>query len=380
MRFRSLSEMKMTALPKNLLVAELLEPRRLLSGLWQGVDVDGDFVSIKLSGAGEFEVFTTEEGLGERIDAIEVWDAGKSSKLKITASKKGGDGFVDVDKIIAAEESLKEIKVDGNLGFLTTDALGKLTVLSSATFDGNQADWLIEGPVKKMRLKGDLEDAIVEVGGSLKKVMIDGDMAAATLMVDGQLRQLRVRGDVAEDSYVYAADDIRRIDIDGFLDLSSIETGGTLRSMVVGFDVLDADIFAVEGTVIETAGFIRVIDVWDWIDESDIIAGPEGIGAVWAYTLADTVIDTPGDLRHVFLDEDDFGMEVDDYFIVEEDLWYWPPFDEGEFDPLRAEDYADNDSFHDEDHDDGYHHGKHHQDDSFFFVSFGRAGFRLSAR
>ena len=381
--------MILTALPINLLVVELLEARRLFSGRWQGVDIDGDYVAIKIMGAGEFDVLTTEEGLGERIDGIEVWDTTDASKLKITARKKGGDGYVDVDEIIATEESLKEIKVDGNLGFLTVDAVRKLTVVSSATFDGNEAEWLIEGRVKKMRLKGDLEDVIVEVGGPIKKVVIDGDITAATLMIDGQLRQLRVRGDMEEDSYVYAAGDIHRIAIDGFLNFSSIETGGALRRMFVGLDVLDADIFAgqsirrltvdgaVEGTVIETVGFVRIIDVWDWINESDIIAGPEGIGAVWAYTLADTVIDTAGDLRHVFLDEDPFSIEIDDYFIVEEDIWYWPPFDEGESDALDVEGYTYDDLFHDDDYYGGYHQDKHHHDDNFFFVSFGGAKLRI---
>ena len=42
------------------LVLEALEPRRLLSGFWSGVDVDGDDIYIELRGPGEFIVYTVE--------------------------------------------------------------------------------------------------------------------------------------------------------------------------------------------------------------------------------------------------------------------------------------------------------------------------------
>lgn len=304
----------MKPIQKNKLNLERLESRQLLSAVWQGNDIDGDKVTIRLRGEGDFDVITSQVGLGKQIETIEVFDTTIKSKLSIKASKRGGDGFVDVGEIAAEGQSLKQIKVDGNLGFLDVNRLAKLTALSSETLDGEMADWFIGNDMKKIHLKGDLSTATVQVNGSLKKVTIKGDMFDASLLVDGQLRLLKVRGDIAEDSLVSVLGDIRKIKVGGFVDFSTIETGERLKSLRVNYDIFDSEIYAaesiqrivvdgaIENTLIESEGRIGKIDVWDWISDSDILAGPEGIGTIYAHALINTVIETDGDIDRLFID------------------------------------------------------------------------------
>ena len=306
----------MRAAPQNTLTLEPLESRRLLSVVWQSSDIDGDKVVVRLSGDGDFDVITSELGLGRQIEAIEVFDTSARSKLSVKAYKKGGDGFVDVGEIIAGGEALKQIKVDGNLGYLDIDRLDKLTALRSETLDGEPADWFIGGNMKKIHLKGDLDTATVQVGGSLKKATVEGDIFNASLLIDGWLSRLRVYGDIAEDSLVSVLGDVGSIKVDGVVDFSTIETQGQLKSFRVNYDIWDSEIFAaqsirrlvvdgaVDNTLIESQGRIRKIDVWDVIVDSDILAGPEGIGTLYAYDLINTVIETDGNIDRLFLDVD----------------------------------------------------------------------------
>ena len=336
------------------LIVEPLEKRVLLSGLWQGTDVDGDPVTIRLRGPGEFSLSLVEEGFGERIDRIELIGTGPASRLTVNARRSGGDGYVDIGEIDAEFESLRQIQVDGNIGNLYVGSVDKVTAYSAATLDGSEGEWFLDDDVKQIRLKGDMDLMYIEIDGSLKKVTINGSMSAATLFVDGQLRQLRVKGDVEADSIIHAEGMIGQIRIDGFLDRSTIETNGVQKKLHVGEDILDSVVFAegsmkrivvhgsIVGSVIETrdtiqrmwlgwdiidsviqadwaigtivadggmdnstiesGGYIRRIDVWDWITESEIIAGPEGIGTIFAYDISDTTIDTLGGVRHLILD------------------------------------------------------------------------------
>jgi hypothetical protein len=272
-----------------ILKLEVLESRRLLSAVWKGSDIDGDKVLIKLKGAGDFEVLTNDLGFGEQIETITVFDTSPRSKLVIQARKFGGDGFVDVGEIDAVGQSLNRIKVDGNLGYLDVGSLARLSVLSSETLDGEMAEWFIGSDMKKLHLKGDLDFAVIEVGGYLQKATIKGTISEASLLVDGWLRRLKVHGDVTNDSLVSVLGEVGTIAIKGFVDYSTIEMGGQLRKLSVGEDVLDSVLYsatsigrirvggAVDNSLIESQGSIRRIDVWDWIVDSDILAGPEGI-------------------------------------------------------------------------------------------------------
>ena len=361
------------------LIVERLEDRVLLSGLWQGVDVDGDRVTIRLRGPGEFTVFSIDEGFGELIERIELDGTGPTSKLTINARRSGGigDGYVDIGEIDAEFEVLRQIQVDGNIGNLYVGAVDKVTAFSAATLDGSEGEWFLDDDVKQIRLKGDMDLMYIEIDGSLKKVTINGSMSAATLFVDGQLKNLRVKGDVEEDSIVHAEDTIGQIRIDGFLDRSTIETKGDQKKLYVGEDILDSVVFAeysmknivVQGSIIgsviesrdtihrmrlgwdivdsviqadwaigtiiadggmvnsiiESGGYIRRVDVWDWITHSDIIAGPEGIGTIFAYDISDTTIDSLGEVRHLILDVENEVVVVEEHVIIIDDgLWYWP--------------------------------------------------------
>ena len=319
---------------------EKLESRWLPSGIWQGVDVDGDLVSIKLRGPGELDVLTSEVDDGVQIDNIAVYDTTHRSNLIIKAKRSGGDGYVDVNEIDANTEVLNRISVDGNLGYLTAGGLSRLDAFTSQSLDGGDADWLIESDVRNVQLKGSLEFGQLHITGDLNRALIKGDIYNASLLVDDTLRNLRVWGDVAEDALVSALGEIRNVAIDGFLDFATLESGDQITKMKVGLDVLDAEIFAgwdirnlrVDGSVIgssiESEAWIRKIDVWDMIETSEIFAGPEGINTIFAYDISDTTLALAGNIRHIVLDVDTFVTHdhYDDYII--EDIFDWPVFEE----------------------------------------------------
>ena len=317
----------------NPLTLESLEPRTLLSGLWHGVDIDGDHVTIKLSGPGQLAAATEDLGIGQEIQTVLVANTAPASKLTVKAHGRG-DGYVDVGVIDAEGESLKTIKVDGNLGHLNVDYTRQVNVFSAVTLDGAEGQWLIGSSLDKLRLQGYLDNTIIEVDGNLKKAVVNGDIAYASLLVDGELRQITVKGHVQEDALIFAGADIRRLNIAGFLDASTIEVAGHLWRIDVGLDMLDSliqvdgdiGLVVVDGNIVESTidalGGIDIIDTWNWIIDSHIVAGPRGIYRIVAYDISDTVIDTDGLQPEVLLDVDydDTYTEV----IIEDHLWYYP--------------------------------------------------------
>jgi hypothetical protein len=338
---------------KKTLNLESLEPRCLLSGYWEGVDVDGDAVFVELRGPGELEVVTSDDGLGEQIETIAVYDTTKASKLTVDVFEFNGDGYVDVGAIDAVGEDLKQIVVYGNIGHLEAGSVKKIYFDSTATLDGELAEWFINSNVKLLYAWGHMENAEVQIAGNASKVVIEGDIAEASFLVDGQLRKMAVYGDVAEDSLISALGRINRLVIYGFLDYSTVETSDQLKLLHVGMDVIDGDIYAdwaihriyvdggIENTIIETPGRIRVLDSWDWIIDTDIIAGPQGIDKLFAYNLSDVNIDTPGGVWYMYLDAYDSNAQWEDLYIVEEDYYYWPVFDVEYIDVVYYDDYYD---------------------------------------
>ncbi|MBN1845593.1 MAG: hypothetical protein JW810_07910 [Sedimentisphaerales bacterium] len=332
---------------------EPLEPRCLLSGFWQGIDVDGDQVFVELSGSGDLQVTTVPEGLGERIDTIAVFNTNGNSKLTVDALANGGDGYVDVDAIDAAGETLKQIVVFGNIGDLEAYAVKKIYLDGTSRSDGQTAQWHIASDVKQLWIWGHLENAAIEIGGNASRVVIEGDVAQADFLVDGQLRKMAVLGDVAEDSLISVLGRVNRIVVYGFLDYSTVETADKLNLLHVGMDVIDADIYAdwaigriyvdggIENTVIETPGPIHVIDSWDWIIDTDIVAGPWGMDKLLAYNLSNVNIDSLGNVRMVYLEAYDPYANWQDLYVAYDDYWYWPTFDADYIDVVYYDGYYD---------------------------------------
>jgi hypothetical protein len=372
------NEAVMNTRNRSQLKLEKLESRWLPSGIWQGVDVDGDLVSVKLNGPGELDVLTSEVDQGLQIDNIAVFDTTHRSKLIIKAKRSGGDGYVDVNEIDADTEVLHRISVDGNLGYLTAGALSRLEAFTSQSLDGGDADWLIDSDVKNVQLKGSLEFGQLHITGDLNRAVIKGDIYNASLLVDETLRNLRVWGDVAEDALVSALGEIHKVTIDGFLDYATVESGDQLKNINVGLDILDAEIFAgwdirslrVDGSVIgssiESEAWIRKIDVWDMIETSEIFAGPEGINTIFAYDISDTTLAPAGNIRHILLDADMVLPQVQYHDYIIEDIFYWPVYEEiviveEFFDPDYAEEiYVVEEPYYD-----------YHNDRSHFSLSFG---------
>jgi hypothetical protein len=329
---------------QNRLVLEKLEARRLLSGIWHGVDVDGDEVTVKLSGHGALQVTSTPDGIGDWIDTIALFDTTRSSSLTIKSKPhNGGDGYVDIGWIDATGESLKSITVDGYLYGLTSGSLKKLSVDGTAPSDENDEKvlswWTIDGNLGELRIQNHLQDAEVKVSLDVNKIVIKGDLARASLLVDGQLKNMQVNGD-AVDSLISVLGQINSVNIYGNMDAVTIETAYSLNNLDVGGDILNSDIYAdswinqivtdgsIENTNIETPGWINVIDAWDWIIDTDIIAGPEGVGAIYAWDLSNVNIDTPGPVDGVYLDAYGRHDYWDDLVIVTNEGWFWPIHDE----------------------------------------------------
>ncbi|MCP4711406.1 MAG: hypothetical protein GY869_22530 [Planctomycetes bacterium] len=329
----------MERLKQKLLILEKLEPRCLLSGFWEGIDIDGDDVVIELTGPGEFTVYTTEADLGEYLEGIELEGTAPSSKLFIDVYPNGGDGFVDVGYIDATGLALKEISMYGFLGDLEIGALDKLYLDGNLIFEDGPTYWTINSDVKRIHVFGGVENLDLAVAGNLKKVVIEGDVTTSTLAVDGQLRRMQIYGNVTE-SYLFSNYKLKNLSIYGHVDFSVIETNDTLNKLYVGYDIFDSEIFAgwqikkivtdgsLENTLVESAGKIRLLDVWDWIIDSEIVAGPEGINRIYAYNADNSSVDTSGYIGRVHLDAYGGNERWDELVISFEDVWYWPVYDD----------------------------------------------------
>lgn len=370
---------------KNNLILESLEPRCLLSGIWQGVDIDGDQVTIKLTGPGDFLVYTVDEGLGQRIDTIELYDTSPASRLNVAAWPTGGDGYVDVDAIDATGLDLRQIEVDGNLGDLIVNSVQKVVVFHAARSDGSEAQWLINNSVRQIRTNGSLDFVNMEIAGDLNTLIAQGDIAAATLTIDGQLRKLVVFGDIADQSDIYTTGDLRIVKVFGYLDNSTIETEGLLQVLYVGLDVFDSSVYAdygitkviidggMENSFIGTAGKLRIFDAWDWVISSEIVAGPQGINRFLAYDLSDTAVSTTGYIRFFYLDAQARYDRWDNIIVEVDDGWYWPVYDveyldyvyvDNYYDYYYVDDYYDN-YYYDAYYDD-YYYGDYYYEDVYY--------------
>lgn len=307
----------MTTSQRQRLELEPLEARRLLAGVIDIVDVDGDPVRIRLTGPGDFDVTLTEVDQGERIDAITLFDTTSRSKLIVKAGRGPGDGYVDVDTVDGVGQELNQLFVEGNLGFLEIDSVRKINAhTTAASIDESDADWIIDDNVRSLVLRGSLEYGKIEINGDLRRAIIHGDIYQASLVVDGMIRVLHVRSDVAEDSLIFARDGIGKLLVRGNLDFSNIETNDLLGRVTIRQDVFDSVIFGNDGirrivvdggvadTTIESSGGIGVIDVWNWIENTDLIAGPQGINTVFAYDIDNLTLSGPGDIKHLLLDND----------------------------------------------------------------------------
>ncbi|MBN2376212.1 MAG: hypothetical protein JXD22_07420 [Sedimentisphaerales bacterium] len=370
---------------KHNLFLESLEPRRLLSGIWQGFDVDGDEVTITLSGPGDFLVYTEDEDLGQRIDTIELYDTSPASRLMVTARYNGGDGYVDVDAIDAAGLDLRQIVVDGNLGDLIVNSVRKVVVFHAARSDGSEAQWLINNSVRQIRTNGSLDFVNMEIAGNLNTLIVQGDIAAATLTIDGRLRKLMVYGDIADQSDIYTTDNLRIVNVFGYLDNSVIETEGLLQVLYVGLDVFDSSVYAdyginkviidggMENSFIGTAGKLRIFDAWNWVISSEIVAGPQGINRFLAYDLSDTAVSTPGYINFFYLDAQARYDRWDNIIVEVDDGWYWPIYDveyldyvyvDNYYDYYYVEDYYDiyyYDAYYDD-----YYYGDYYYEDAYY--------------
>lgn len=322
--------------PSNYLTLEALEPRCLLSGLWTGTDVDGDLINIRLTGPGKLYVTTEDEGLGNLIDSIDLTGTTTASSLTITSTKrKGGDGYVDVLNLDSGGGKFNQVTVDGWLGNMDIGEASKLTLRGVLTLDDQPAEWLVRGTLKNLNVKEDLIHVDMEVTGDLKAVIIEGDLDAATLRVDSQLKQLIVKGDMMHAAI--EAGTINTLDVYGGVEQTDITSHNDILCLLVGEDLIDSTILAddyieeivvdagMEDVVIEAGAGIATLDVWDWITDSQITVGADGLHELFAYNLSDTTI--AGDVDHVWLDAYSTHEQWDDLVIIIEDEWYWPVYD-----------------------------------------------------
>ncbi len=330
----------MAAKKTNQLVLEPLESRLVLSAIWQGVDVDGDLLTVKLKGHGDLTVVTEEAGLGEQVTQIIVRNTGRGANLAVAARPYGGDGLVDVFSIDAGGENLRGVKINGYLGDLSAGSVRALDVAGNLIFEEPQTLWDVDGDLQILKSRSSLEDLTIDIDGQVKKAVVQGHMLAATMLVDSHLSKMVVFGDVAENTFVGIGGQTKAMVVDGFLEQSEVYNGGVMGKFIVGRDVIDSYIVSdvaiqrliVDGGVlnstIESGGYIGVVDVWNWIETSEINAGPGGIDLIWAYNISDTTINNEGIEPLIRLDAYTRNTYFEEIIIIEDDLWYWPVYDE----------------------------------------------------
>src|SRR6266481_5392652 len=100
------------------MLIELLEPRIAPAAVLNFTDVDGDHITIQISG-GDITAITHPSGQGVQIDAIDANQAANGADLIVSAVKaEHGDGHVNIGTIAAADVSLGRIAIPGDLSGL----------------------------------------------------------------------------------------------------------------------------------------------------------------------------------------------------------------------------------------------------------------------
>jgi hypothetical protein len=239
-------------------------------------DVDGDFVTIKVS-AGTLTPanFTTAPvGGGDQLQLIDFHNGGfDGANLTVTAKRsKGGDGLAAVGMIDSTSHDLGKVTIAGDLGGMNvgsnnpkTPALKSLTVRSIGRYwvatQGNSGTvgCYVDGPIGEIRVQGDVIDAslylnvgptvtvgLVTIGGSLIGVH-DG---TGEIICSGSVGTVQIAG------YIRSG---------AGMETGGISCGGNLGTVSIGGSLIGGSFF--------DSGFIKGHDIGSVRIGGNVIGG-----------------------------------------------------------------------------------------------------------
>ena len=170
---------------------EPLESRLALAGVFTFLDVDGDVATVRSTQGTDIDLSSaislSPAGVGfqlSRVDLSSPVFAG--TRLRITATPSGGDGFVHVGEVVTPHD-LRAVVVGGDLARITvgdvdpaTRALNRLAVDSIGRFGlstgAPDTTSSIAGPLGSLEVAGDVVGASLGVSGRIDKAAIGGSV------------------------------------------------------------------------------------------------------------------------------------------------------------------------------------------------------------
>jgi hypothetical protein len=214
------------------------------------IDLEGNTVIVETNkGALESDNFIfSADG---RIQTIQLGGDQRFQGANISV-RSDAPGGADVDLIDATNVDLGNVKVSGNLGRIIVGdndpqkvAIKSLTVGSLGTTDVVDEPLLSEffGSVNKLKVKGDVRGAAVEVDGTLGRVAIDGDLtgelsSGAILLeaiLEGRGADPRVGGGTPVGAF--NANAVGTFNVGGDMNGGSVTSGGDIGNVNVGEDL-----------------------------------------------------------------------------------------------------------------------------------------------
>lgn len=172
---------------------ESLESRLALAGVFSFVDTDGDHATVRSTRGTDGDLLSAvtlvPAGVGfqlARVDLSAPVFAG--TRLRITATPSGGDGFVHVGEVFSPHD-LRAVVIGGDLGRsevgdgnVTTPAIARLATISIGAFGAGtgatSTSSAITGGIGSLEVARDLFKASVAVSGRIMTATIGGVVGA----------------------------------------------------------------------------------------------------------------------------------------------------------------------------------------------------------
>jgi hypothetical protein len=170
---------------------ESLESRLALAGVFTFLDSDGDFATVRSTQGTDIDLSSaislSPAGVGFQLSRVDLsLPVFAGTRLRITATASGGDGFVHVGEVVTPHD-LRAVVVGGDLARITvgdvdpaTRALNRLAVDSIGRFGlstgAPDTTSVIAGPLGSLEVAGDVVGASLGVSGRIDKAAIGGSV------------------------------------------------------------------------------------------------------------------------------------------------------------------------------------------------------------
>jgi hypothetical protein len=241
---------------KNRLQMEWLESRRLLSGLVEGVDDDGDAYEIRLSGPGSIA--------NPDIDYITLASTSSGSyfTVSVTAVGEHGDGLVNIGRIYAGENNLGKVTIEGDLGGLVAGRVQQITARSLGAVEADSHIFTLGGSIKSITAPDGISDATFTIAGNVSKLQVGtkqdtetaGNISNSTFAIDGDLDRLLLNQSMTDESIIDVTGRIKQVRIRESMVNSTIQVGGDLSRLQVEGSIYSMANNGEEGAVTVSVG------------------------------------------------------------------------------------------------------------------------------